>query len=118
MAIGRGHTPREEELRRRAAQLADREARLARRERDVAAREAELRCDDVDGHLRRILLDGRANERRRATLRLVASALVAVGLIAFLLAWGGLGHATTAAEWALAATGAAVWALALSAPRR
>jgi hypothetical protein len=166
MAIGRGHTPRDEELRRRAAQLADREARVARRERDVAAREAELRCDDVDRRLRRIMIDDPAGERRRAAARCAPPALVAVWLMAFplafgaepeplraavlgagaalafvtlvgarfrraaaltagglgaigtwLLAWGGLGHATTAAGWAIAATGAAVWALALAAPR-
>jgi hypothetical protein len=166
MAIGRGHTPRDEELRRRAAQLADREALVARRERDVAAREAELRCDDVDRRLRRIMLDGPAGERRRAAARCAVPALVAGWLMAFplafaaegralhaavlgagaalafltlagarfrrvaglaagglgaigtwLLAWGGLGHATTVAGWAIAATGAVVWALALAAPR-
>jgi hypothetical protein len=166
MAIGRGQTPPDEELRRRAARLADRERRLARRERDVAAREAELRCDGSDRRLRRIVLGERAPATGRDAIRPAVAAVVAVWLMAFplvfaadrpplraavlgagaalaflalaaarirrvaaleagglgaigtwLLAWGGLGHATTAAGWAVAATGAVVWALALAAQR-
>jgi hypothetical protein len=166
MAIGSGQTPPDEELRRRAARLADRERRVARRERDVAAREAELRCDGADRRLLRSVLRERAPVDRRAVARRVVVAGLAVWLMAFplffaaerpplggavlgagaalafvglaaprlpdvaalapvalgaigtwLLAWGGLGHATTAAGWAIAATGAVVWALALLAPR-
>jgi hypothetical protein len=165
MAIGRGQTPPDEELRRRAARLADREQRLARRERDVAAREAELRCDGADRRLRRVVVDGSAPAPSKALVRhgvtavvavwlmafplafaaerspLRAAVLIAGGLLAFLalatarlpriaalapgglgaigtwlLAWGGLGQATTAAGWAIAATGAVVWALAFAAP--
>ena len=83
MAIGRGETPPDEELRRRAALLADREQRLARRERDVAAREAELCCDDADRRLLRAVLDERPPADRRATARHAVAAVVAVWLMAF-----------------------------------
>jgi hypothetical protein len=166
MAIGHEQTPPDEELRRRAARLADREQRLARRERDIAAREAELRCDGADRRLLRSALGERPPLDRRVMARQALVAVVAVWLMAFplvfaaergwvrgavlgagaavafvglattrvrrlaafaaagfgaigtwLLAWGGLGGATTAAGWAIAASGAVVWALALAAPR-
>jgi hypothetical protein len=167
MAIGPQHTPPDEELRRRAARLADREQQLARREREVAAREAEMRCDGADRRLLHLVLGDRPPADRLVLARHAAIAAVAVWLMAFplvfagerdwlrgavlgagaalafvalaaariprlaavaplgfgaigtwLLAWGGLGLATTAAGWAIAAAGAVVWALALAAPRR
>jgi hypothetical protein len=83
MAIGHEQTPPDEELRRRAARLADREQRVARRERDVAAREAELRCDGADRRLLRSALGERAPVARRVATREVAVAAVAVWLMAF-----------------------------------
>jgi hypothetical protein len=169
MAFERRQTPRDEELRRRAARLDEREARLVQRERDVAARESELRSGDVDRRLREALLGDQPSRRSRAAriarrgvpvaaaLWLMAfplafsadrgavraAAVIAGAALAFvtlararlqpvagladwglaavgtwLLAWGGLAHATAAAGWALAASGALVWAMALLPPPR
>jgi hypothetical protein len=163
MAIERHRIP-DDDLRRRAARLAESEARLAQRERDVAAREAELECGAIDRRLRRLALGTGTRAQRIATAArnlapaaaglwlmafplafagergpLQAAALIAGAALAFLalararfraiavladwalgaigtwlLAWGGLGLATTGAGWALAVTGAAVWMTALA----
>jgi hypothetical protein len=170
MAFERRQTPREEELRRRAARLDERERRLAVREREVAAREAELRCGDVDRRLRKEIFGERTAARRTRALMaagraglvvaalwlmlfplvfpdergpVLAAAVIAgavLGLMAlvrarlaalvgvadiglggagtWLLAWAGLGHATSAGGWALALTGVLVWATALAGSRR
>jgi hypothetical protein len=168
MALERGQTPHDEELRRRAARLAECEERLARRERDVAAREAELEVGDIDRRLRRVIVGGLPGTRRAGAIAaarhiapvapalwlmalpllfsgergaLLAAAVIAGAALAFLtlvrqrlriaapvpwglgavgtwlLAWGGLGHATSGAGWALAVTGALAWVMALTPPR-
>jgi hypothetical protein len=166
MASEQGQSPREEGLRRRAAQLDERESRLCRWERDLAARESELEYGAVDRRLHAVFL---ADERRGLCARALAatrraapaavalwlltfpltfpaqrgalhtSAVIAGAAVAFLalagaraqrlrmpeewgfgligtwvLAWAGLGDATTAAGWALAATGAMLWVMALA----
>ena len=89
MSFERGQTPRDEELRRRAALLDERAARLAERERHVAAREAELRCGDVDRRLRDAVLGGGPATRlpRDAGVRRVLPAVAALWLMAFPLAF-------------------------------
>src|SRR5919107_777882 len=114
MAVGRGQTPPDEELRRRAARLADGERRLARRERDVAAREAELRCDGADRRLRRMVLDGAAPVPSRAAVRHGVVAVVAVWLMAFPLVFPA---ERTPLRAAVLGAGAALAFLALAAAR-
>ena len=88
MSFERGQTPRDEELRRRAALLDERAARLAERERHVAAREAELRCGDVDRRLRDAVLGGGpATRLPRDGVRRVLPAVAALWLMAFPLAF-------------------------------